>query len=397
MVSHVRPPESGGHRWKRSWRKFCGVVKGVEGVRRKRAGDNTMCDQLFENYASAVNSYESATSDLIPGLLLFTGSQCSEGMFPSAGGGSFNFASNTYTSASDPIQRGVTEGWDFVVSSFFIPFNFKLVTFQNAAKTRTSQFVGPFFTTDTRLLNWQSVEEEVSLASDPVTFIYFTDILDWPSQALQPMCLGTLEFIGPFSLTRFTPQSQRCDTFMTDTWCDPDTPRIDNVECSCFKELPDIEQKSKELGVDLPVICFGIECATRESYKTLGMLSKPCNLTICQQTINATPGIVNQGTDTVFCGGQFFQQNGNLVQPTVTAIPGPPAKITKEDAPWYVWIMLGASALLFLVLVYLMFGSSRTKGSSISRQIQRIAREYKSRRASRPDFGTTYKDDITNI
>ena len=100
------------------------------------------------------------------------------------------------------------------------------------------------------------------------------------------------------------------------------------------------------------------------------MMSQPCNLTICQQVISSTPGIVNEGTDVIFCGGEFYKQNASIVVPTVTIVP-PKARAT-EETPFYVWIMLGVSGIMFVILVILLFMDKPKKGSSVLRQIRKL-------------------------
>jgi hypothetical protein len=180
--------------------------------------------------------------------------------------------------------------------------------------------------------------------------------------------MGRTEFLGPYNLFRYTPQSDSCDAWMRDNWC---VNNINNVECACFEELPGIEAKSAALKVDLPVICFGPTCATQNTYKTQQMLSKPCNLTVCQQTVNTTPGVINEGDDTVFCGGQFFKPTGEIAQPTITIINNDDT-VGNTSTPFYVWIMLGVSGLLFLLLIYLLFAPSEKKKPSILREIEKI-------------------------
>jgi len=331
------------------------------------------CDDTLQRYASAVNSFPSTTSDLIPSLLLFSGIECGSSIYPSSGG---TFVSNPFTQ----LQIITISNWTFsVVASFFIPFNFSQVKF-TSTNGRTSTFLGPWFVTDTSKTDWQVNGTNTTTANmfdDSIASIQFLSILDWNSQALEPMCMGQQEYIGYNPLTRFQGQTPRCDTFMGSTWCAQSSPNISNTECSCFQELPEIEAKSEQLNVDLPVICFGQGCATQTSYKTLSMLSKPCNLTICQQTVESTPGIVNQGQDTVFCGGQFYKQNGTIVQPSVSPLVTP-TNTSSSETPFYVWIMLGVSGLLFAILVYLLFSDKQTKQSSVLRQIKKLSLSQKS-------------------
>jgi hypothetical protein len=322
-----------------------------------------MCDAVLQNYAAAINGVSNANIDLIPSLLLFSEQNCGGTQFPNEGGTGF---------VTNPFTQGTSLTPPFTVQSFFIPFNFNNVQFNSNGNVFTSQFIGPTLVTNTAVINWQN--GLTSMLAAPIANINFTSILNWNSGAMVPMCMGKSEFIGLFVLNRYFPTSDRCDTFMSNTWC---SANINNTECSCFKELPGIEQKSVDLKVNLPVICFGENCATLRTYKTSGMLSKPCNLTICQQTVNATPGIINAGTDTVFCGGQFYTENGDISVPSVTPLPSPGGNTKSSGTPFYVWIMLGVSGLLFLILVYLLFAPSKGGKSSILRQIQKITSKKK--------------------
>jgi len=347
-----------------------------------------MCDQVFANYAAAINGVTDATTDLVPTVLLFSGLDCTGTQFPQVGG--VGFPTNSYASGSGIAPIGPSFGGpvNFTVQSFIIPFNFASVTFADQTG-KSSKFIGPYYTTNTNLLGWQNdYNSNDTMVTLPIYSIRFNTVLDWPSQCVLQMCMGRNQNIGPFLLNRYLPTSDRCDTFMSTTWCPAN---INNEECSCFQELPDIEQKSVTLKVDLPVICFGQGCATLRSYKTNGMLSKICNLTICQQTISATPGIINAGTDTVFCGGQFYTDNGDISPSPVSPLPTPGGTTSDSGPPFYVWIMLGVSGILFLILVYLLFAERKSSQTSpILRQIQKITKERK------PAIELTADNDVNN-
>lgn len=351
-----------------------------------------MCDQIFQNYAAAINGVDDPNTDLVPTVLLFSGLDCTGTQYPQVGGQ--GFVTNTFTSGSGvgPIGPSFGGPVPFFVQSFIIPFNFGSARF-NDQTGKLSTFIGPFFTTNTNLLSWQN-DTNSSMYNVPIYAIRFVTVLDWPSQGVLPMCMGRAQTMGPFALNRYTPTSDRCDTFMSTTWC---SANINNEECSCFRELPAIEQKSADLKVDLPVICFGTSCATLRTYKTNGMLSKPCNLTICQQTVNATPGIINAGTDTVFCGGQFYTENGDIAPPSVSPLPSPGGTTTDQGTPFYVWIMLGVSGLLFLVLIYLLFAQRKGTQSSILRQIQKITKNKKSTHNMSAEQGIIQQEPSTEM
>ena len=328
-----------------------------------------MCETFFSQYLSFING----PSQPVPSLMLFASTDCNAPQYPVGPGGSTDFVSNPF-SAGQTITHA---NWkvagqlgDNNIAAFFVPFNFITVKMRSAGG-RESTIQGPFFQANTSNLNWQNNLLQPTFAdmySDPIDSMTFTYMMDWPSQALVTMCMGGTNYIGSFPITSWAPQTSNCDTFMTNVWC-PDN--INRTECACFKELPAIEAKSLEYKVNLPVICFGQQCATLRTYKTNGMLSSPCNLTICLQTISESPGIIDVSTNVIFCGGSFFNSSGVIpTQPTVTALPAP----TEPDdgTPFYVWIMLAAAGILFLVLIFLLFSEKPTAQSSILAEIKKI-------------------------
>ncbi len=343
-----------------------------------------MCEATFLRYADAINDVLDSNTDLEPGPLLYSGVDCTQSQYPTNSG--IDFVSNTLTSGS-VIQRNVTAGWNFVATSLFFPFNFREVKLENEAKSQSSTLIGPFFISDLSTVRWQSdPSASATLLSDPVTYITFVTVMNWTQQALVPMCMGKREFIGPYPLSRYYPQTNRCDEFMANVWCPS---ALSNPECACFQDQPGVISKGESLGVVLPVLCFGEDCATRDSYKTQQMLDAPCNITVCQQTINSTPGIVNEGEDVIFCGGRFYNQEGSVAAPSISPIDQS-TQVPEAAAPFYVWIMLGVSGILFLVLVYLLFGRPpKNDGSSILKQLKKIRAKQKAT-GQIPTAGTNF-------
>lgn len=187
-----------------------------------------------------------------------------------------------------------------------------------------------------------------------------------------------MQYIAQYPLSRYIGQSARCDYFMTNTWCAG--ARIDNTECGCFKDLPTIEAEAVSLNVSLPVICFGEACATTNTYRTYAMQQFPCNLTICSQIVKESPGIVDTSTNTVFCGGQFYNNVGAVVAPSISVSSSIPP--SNASTSWYTWLMLGASAVIMVVLVTLLFVKKPGKKSSLLLQIRQIKQDRKAVRAS---------------
>ncbi len=306
-------------------------------------------------------------------MVLFNSTLCGGSYYPQDAGGvqSNPFSQNQTITSAD---------WLFNIESIIIPFNFIIVNLTSEASVgdgkdaETTSFLGPTFLPDLSLVRWQkspvSPPPYMNASGHRIASINFQSIRPWDFSVFE-QCMGEPQYIGVFPLSRFNGQSQRCDTFMPTQWCVGANLQQYATECACIIEEPTIEAESKQLGVALPVICFGEGCATGFSYKTNNMLSKPCNITVCQQTISSTPGIVNEGTDTVFCGGQFYNSKGTLAQPSVTPIP-PPSNAQQEGTPFYVWIMLGVSAVLFAVLIYLLFSEAPKKDTNVLRQIRKL-------------------------
>lgn len=325
-----------------------------------------MCEDFINVYAANINTVNSDTTDLQPTVVLFTDPQCGGALFPETSGA---VSSNSFVQG-----QTLTRNVDFAMipAALYLPFDFVQVTLTSDAG-RSSLLLGPLTLPNLSLVNWQQPEGGVTnpdMVSDPIKTITFTSLQSWTSSVFD-MCMGETRFVGPYPLSRFYPQSERCDYFMTNQFCNnPINVAHEPDACSCITEEPAIEAQSQQLGVTLPVICFGTACATTRSYKTNNMLSQPCNLTICQQIISSTPGIVNEGQDTIFCGGQFYKANGSIVAPSVSPDSAPTT--SSESTPFYVWIMLAVSAVLFVVLVILLFMDRPKKEVSILRQLRKM-------------------------
>lgn len=329
-----------------------------------------MCDPVFLNYTQTLNNYDKDTAlppanpvyasynDMFPTVNIFSDVNCG-GSILGSNKGEFTFPSFDVTK---PIPtQSIPANWS--KGSFLIPFNMS-VKFIDATNKYSSVFSGPHFQTDFSTLLWQGSTVYMVTPNEPTQFV-ITEYIPWDKTRFS-MCTGSPEFIGVYHLTRFQSQSKACDIFMAD-WCKGRT----SDDCACFSDLPIVEALSVKLKVNLPVTCFGTSCASKRSYKTTNMLSEPCNLTICSQIIStAGTGIIDNTKDQVFCGGQFFKENGQLNPVSNVSVQTQPSSATHTSEPFYVWIMLGVAGVFFITLVYLMFAPSKAKTGGLVRKLE---------------------------
>lgn len=328
----------------------------------KKKHKEKMCTVQLQNYTSFLDS---ADEDYVPSILLWSQSDCTAKMFPSDN-----------KTASFPIDDQFPIGQEILVPfaqtfAIFIPFTVTSVTFVGSFPENTSTFRGPLLISNTNLLNWQHGNWVPMTA---IRLVIVNGVRDWV-QSRRDMCMGQDHTIGSNILQRYNSGTERCDLFMTNEYCVGDT--LDNDEaCACLKEIPDIMSLSNSLHVDLPVLCFGVQCATGNTYKTNAILSKPCNMTLCEQLLNTT------GTETgtieamIYCGGKFYDNPGTFALPQTTPLPNqaPPTKPT--ETPYFVWIILGVSGVLLIFVAMLMFAKTNNAQPLVSNQTSFKPQEY---------------------
>jgi hypothetical protein len=103
------------------------------------------------------------------------------------------------------------------------------------------------------------------------------------------------------------------------------------------------------------------------------MAMETCNLTICKQTILSSPGIIQDGNYTIYCGGHFFDKQGALIQP-VASVPDKEAAAPISSASvWVPYIVVGVGMLICLILVFLIFSPKpRMSVDATFSQLQRL-------------------------
>jgi len=190
------------------------------------------------------------------------------------------------------------------------------------------------------------------------TVAYYSVLTQSPwSSVIFSMCTGQKRLIGPYPLSRYDPQGSVCDAYMQ-TYCNQPANQSQEV-CGCFEDQKTLAVQEEKLKVALPVTCFGTKCAKGKAYKTSNMTTLPCNLTVCQQTITTAPGVFNDSDTYLYCGGSFFDRAGESTTYNPTVSPVVPSDTTDPSAQTdlYTWILFGISAVMFLLLIFLLFGA----------------------------------------
>jgi len=327
-----------------------------------------MCDAFINSYAAQLNGSPDRTADnpgLIPTIVLFSGTDCTGQMYPTTEGVIGNKDYSTKTTLP------------FTVKSFYVPFNYSAVTFTAASNSLTLN--GPFIGRDVSLLAWNKSFNSQTLDGLPPQYVQGTP-LDYEQEVVFPGCMGKHQILENSLLRYLQPQTAYCDDYMENKHC---TLLLSSDECSCFRELLFVEKLSEQVRdnvrINFPVICFGPDCATKRSYKTLAMVQDPCNLILCRSTIKETPGIFNDSQDQVFCGGQYYTESTPISIPSAIPLPSPqPVQNGNEkSAPFYIWIMIGISALLFMLLIYLFFTAPPSHKASLMRQLGTLRKDIK--------------------
>lgn len=365
------------------------------------------CPEVVARYAAAISNdpaYQSRdpavwATGLMPGPLWFQEPNCRGYMWPTGKGGSL-----------PNWQSTVHEIGMFGPESMVVPARTtSLVLRGNRIPTgggssggdgvsqgalsyqyRELQVAGPVTVHDLRNWKWSAADGSRNLIDEPPTGA--VNIVQMDSTTMwAAMCQGQMvPELGGVMIEAWRPQQPFCDRFMVHYCADrTDATRAD--ACACIWDAQDLEtQRAAYGGVHLPVLCFGTNCLDRRSYRTLAMLQDPCHVTVCQQIIQntaGTPMVSTGGSVTggasggatgvdavVYCGGSFYSTSGTPVpsvsdRPLVTAAP---QARTSESFSWsnflqspsMVWILLGGCALMFLILVMMMFAPMPKKKTS---------------------------------
>jgi len=191
-----------------------------------------------------------------------------------------------------------------------------------------------------------------TMNDDPITSMDVIAKLDWTAAKVD-MAMGATRYIGVLPYLRYTPQSSRADAFMTQ-WCS-EPANANDARCSCIKDEPAYIALSDSLRATLPVTCFAEKCARHDSYKLRHMADTTCNTTMCNQSVQNDQGVVAENQLYMQCNGGFYVSQRIFPSPTGVPIDADEIIPERKDISFYVWIMLGVSGAIFILLVYLMF------------------------------------------
>lgn len=321
-----------------------------------------MCDAVLQRYALALNE-----SDLAPGPLFFSGPDCTGDMYPQQDG---DFVGDDFaTSVDHPLPTPPR--------SVVLPFTYHQVELRSESIYGTSgnepmlsRLFGPAVFRDLREQPWQvkpagaggdqvmyrfgvAGENPVGIAVDTFRVVDKDGVWADPADAaavanrmcrsLQPQALGwALQH-----LTRWTAGTPRCDEYMRQ-YC---LFHPGEGVCACFEDQAEVTERGEELGVELPVTCFGSRCADsrNQAYKTGPMAVQPCSVTRCQEAAVTAHA-------TLWCAGQLFDPQGQVVAQDAPDVVEPPAdEGVAQDSTVAVVTVFAVSGALLLALVGVLF------------------------------------------
>ncbi len=218
--------------------------------------------------------------------------------------------------------------------------------------------------------HWDDLYQNYISSTSDDTVIYFQYRInvtqpDDVETLIRKSCMGNLLYYGGIAIDRYKPQSPFCDQYMKH-YC---LTHVDEDACGCFKDEASIIAKSEVDQVALPVTCYGPNCSSKNSYKTLAMKQVPCSRMLCKQVIK---GIKEAGDNVITCNGQYFNHNGQVKligdYYNLAAQVGDPPKLSSEyvsqvsndrlestmpPQPIYAWICLAMAFLM--IIIFAMF------------------------------------------
>jgi hypothetical protein len=113
---------------------------------------------------------------------------------------------------------------------------------------------------------------------------------------IEEMCSGATDFkMGPYEITEYLPQSNTCDSYMSE-YCNDNSSPV----CGCFADV----QYNEIENLSLPVKCFGIHCKSTNAYLTKDMDQYQCTERNCNNWVydNKQKLIEEYPTTDIQCG-----------------------------------------------------------------------------------------------
>lgn len=222
-------------------------------------------------------------------------------------------------------------------SAMFLPFNLPIVELVFA--DNTIQFVsGPVFITPLNNLKSLNVVQ----------------MLDWETQVLLPGCLGLQEwFVNSNKMLDISPQTTFCDDFMIQYCAKAD--HVSDKPCACFADISTVQDMSDLTGINYPVNCFGSNCVSLGGYQTYAMMSTPCSVTSCVQSLSVNASNASSTSNleqTTHCTGSYFETLNLNSSSQMTTAPTPGSS---TQSVFSLVLQIGFTVVLFVIVLLVFF------------------------------------------
>lgn len=236
--------------------------------------------------------------------------------------------------------------------TILIPAQWKITLYTDNSKSEI--LPGPVWYYD-----WRN--SGATLAKETITSFTAERVEPWDTgsdSVVYDMCAeNKLYYLGPFRIIRWIPQSNTCDSFMTQ-FCSISVNEDQNI-CACFEAQKFLLEK---YGVNLPATCLDANCSvnvhnkpccTEVGYRTEAMVKEGCSVELCESIIEINgQDIIDSGTTEIYCSGRFWNVADNTDISTATPIaPADSSPSTKDSSvDWYIWAILGVGIVIAIAL-----------------------------------------------
>lgn len=241
------------------------------------------------------------------------------------------------------------------IRSLYVPFCMKVkIKIKNNSYYDLREYNGPellFFNGDYKNVNY----DHTMIEGIEVNFQEFPNCSlgvpkswnDWDAQK-SCLCLDrtVISFgnkYGDQSIWKeYISGSESCNSYFED-FCSNDKNKTDDL-CVCVVEA--LEPKNN------PVNCFGPKCSKDIKHLYYHPVSEPCSQIVCKEIINGQEVDFSKNID---CGNDVFIKTDDGEVQVVTEEPKASMSDTISNISIDVWLLFGASILLLIFIIYLIF------------------------------------------
>jgi hypothetical protein len=187
----------------------------------------------------------------------------------------------------------------------------------------------------------------------------FYTISDWKLDK----CMNRIRVVVGGKLVKsYSPGSEECDDFMSG-FCAVDAKKscgqeseMKHPECFCLMDENCINDTfcgpnstnsacngQDSLATAIPVTCLGKNCSL-QGYRFNRMKNRPCNVTLCQQILEASGNEVSlQSKSNLYCG------NKKVGKPPSQDNPQPESRKELGPLPTWGWLIIGVIGFILLI------------------------------------------------